>query len=411
MFTNSLEILQLSLTKADFYSRGISILPVQIQRLLMLAFFRIVAKLGPASHPATGDVRLSAANPLKFLIIRFSSIGDVLQFLSVAGALRRQFPDCEIHWLTRKGFESFGANHPAIHRVWTVDPKAGVSGLRKTIQVLKQQGYTHIYDGHNNIRSRLVCAALNGWFGWRAWTLRHRFLRRTKYRWKRLLLFKFRINLYPKPFVGQWSLLEPLKLWGVSLELPPPPQLFLENSAEMTAQQALKEFGGHGDWIALAPSASYQLKRWPVGHWCELVRSGREFRFALLGGPEDSFIEEIRQSAPDRCLNLAGKLPLAASAAIVPQTRALVSNDTGMMHVAEQLGHPCIALLGPAPYGYPGRSTTLIKERDLKCRPCSKHGEGPCVNPRFQACLSDITPAEVLTDLRKVLDMRSTRQP
>jgi lipopolysaccharide heptosyltransferase II len=340
---------------------------------------------------------------MKILVIRFSAIGDVLQFLSVIGALRLRFPHAEIHWLTRADFASLISGHPGLTKIWTVDRSLGRRSLMETIRKLREQEFTHIYDGHNNIRSRIVCAFLNGLFGWRVWTGRHCFIRRGKYRLKRILLFYFRINLYPKPFVGQWSLLEPLDQWGVSLNLPPVPQLFLPSSAMETAKSALLREEGKLPWVALAPSASYELKRWPIKHWCELVQRFSSARFVILGGPEDKFVEEIRQAAPDRCLNLAGRLSLIESAAIVPLCKALVSNDTGMMHVAEQLGRPCIALMGPAPYGFPGRASTLVKERDLKCRPCSKHGEKPCRNKIHQQCLVDISPVEVAADLQKIM--------
>jgi ADP-heptose:LPS heptosyltransferase len=346
---------------------------------------------------------------MKILVIRFSAIGDVLQFLSVIGALHQRFPLAEIHWLTRADFALLISGHPGLTKIWTVDRSRGRRGLFEAIRMLQHQNFTHIYDGHNNIRSRIVCAFLSGFLGWKVLFGKQKFIRRSKYRWKRILLFYFRINLYPKPFVGQWSLLEPLAKWEVSLNLPPVPQLFLPSQAMESARQALAREEGSLPWIALAPSASYELKRWPLRHWCELVRICTQFRFVILGGPEDRFVEEIRRAAPERCLNLAGRLSLIESAAVIPQCAALISNDTGLMHVAEQLGRPCIALMGPAPYGFPGRPTTIIKERDLVCRPCSKHGEKPCHNKIHQQCLSDILPIEVAVDLKKLTHLKDER--
>jgi ADP-heptose:LPS heptosyltransferase len=124
----------------------------------------------------------------------------------------------------------------------------------------------------------------------------------------------------------------------------------------------------------------------------------------LLGGPEDHFLSELEAVAPERVQNWAGRLSLLESAAMVAAAEALVANDTGLMHVAEQTGRPCLALMGPAPFGFPSRETTRIFELDLPCRPCSKHGQGPCVNPEFQKCLRDIAPSSVAAGLRKVID-------
>jgi ADP-heptose:LPS heptosyltransferase len=80
-----------------------------------------------------------------------------------------------------------------------------------------------------------------------------------------------------------------------------------------------------------------------------------------------------------------------------------VSNDTGLLHVAEQIGKPSIALMGPAPFGFPSRPKTKIFEIDLSCRPCSKHGQGPCVNSEYQKCMRDIKPEDVSRHLRSLL--------
>lgn len=223
---------------------------------------------------------------------------------------------------------------------------------------------------------------------------------------KRFFLFRFRINLYPKPFIWQWALIAPLARWGVSTELPPAPQLFLTPNDKKRAQSLLKELPQEKKNIALAPSASYELKRWPPKHWMQLIQSAPEYQFVLLGGPEDQFIEEIAKVDPQRCFNFAGKLSLTESAAMIQACDFLIANDTGLLHVADQLGLPCLGFLGPAPFGHPARQTTEIKERMLSCRPCSKHGQGPCTNPVYQKCLVDITPDEVVKSLHDSLTSR-----
>ncbi len=105
---------------------------------------------------------------------------------------------------------------------------------------------------------------------------------------------------------------------------------------------------------------------------------------------------------PGRVINLAGQLSLSESACVVAHAQALVSNDTGLMHVAEQLGKPCLALMGPAPFGFPSRPATEIFQIPLACRPCSKHGQGPCVNVELQKCMRDIQPGAVAQSLRRV---------
>ena len=340
----------------------------------------------------------SNSKTAKILVIRFSSFGDVVQTLSVPSALAQTFPQSEIHWITRKDMAPLLKNHPHIHRIWEFDRKVGLGGLIKLSMQMRAENFTHIYDAHNNMRSHVI-----------TWILRPLgiigvgpiFIRRSIRRWKRFLLFRFRINTFEMPFNGQRDLLEPLQPWGVSKVAPPAPQIFPSEDSTAKAAEVLGDYKGA---ISLAPSAAFFLKRWPKEYWKDLIALMPTEKFVLLGGPEDSFIEDIHAVAPERVLNLAGKCSLQVSSAVVAHSKAVVSNDTGLLHVAEQLGKKTVALMGPAPFGFPSRPSTKIMEIQLSCRPCSKHGQGPCVNKeKFHQCLVDITPAQVAETLRTKL--------
>lgn len=323
----------------------------------------------------------------RFLIIRFSSFGDVTQCLSVPSNICASYPEAEVHWITRKDMAPLLKNHPAIHRVWEYDRKTGLKGLFRLLNEMSSIKFSHIYDAHNNIRSRFVY--------WRLGLFSScKFLRRSQKRWKRFLLFRFHKNTFEQPFSGQRDLLEPLTQWNIEKSLPPVPQLFL-GPLEIDKSTELLGSWGKKSYIALAPSAAYFLKRWPLEHFKRLILSMPEHNFVLIGGPEDRFIEELAAVAPSRTLNTAGKASLLVSSALVRGANALISNDTGLLHVGEQLGIPTIALMGPAPFGFPSRENTKILELDLPCRPCSKHGQGPCINKIYHQCLIDITPEQV----------------
>lgn len=335
---------------------------------------------------------------MKILIIRFSSFGDVLQTLSVAGRFHESWPDAEIHWVTRAEFAPLIESHPGVSRVWTLKKGDGFAALHRLGRALRAEKFTHVYDAHNNLRSHILGWMLNGTFGWRRRLRGAEFLRRSIYRWRRFLLFRFRKNLFPQPFSGQFALLEPLAAWGLPVEAPPAPQLFLSQELSEKVREILPK----EPFVALAPSAAFPLKRWPLSHWHALIALFPNTRFAILGGPEDGFLDELARVP--RVTNLAGKLSLMESAQVIARAEALVSNDTGLMHVAEQIGKPCLALMGPAPFGFPSRPATEIMELNLPCRPCSKHGQGPCINPDFHLCLRGIAPAKVAQSLRRVLD-------
>ena len=337
---------------------------------------------------------------MKILVIRFSSFGDVLQTLSVVGRLREAFPQAEIHWVTREEFVPLIKMHPHLHRTWSLRRGAGLFDVLRLGRGLRAEGFTHVYDAHNNLRSHILGWQISGFLGWRRWWGDLKFLRRSIYRWRRFFVFRFSRQLFPKPFSGQFALLEPLQKWGVTAEAPPVPQLFIDRASVAASSKQLKDFT---DFVALAPSAAFELKRWPLDYWKELILHMPSERFVVLGGPEDKFLRELEVLAPDRVLNLAGCLSLTESAAVVGMAKALVANDTGLMHVAEQLGRPCVALMGPAPFGFPSRPLTRILQLELPCRPCSKHGQGPCVNVEFHKCLRGITPVAVRNSLRDIL--------
>jgi ADP-heptose:LPS heptosyltransferase len=350
---------------------------------------------------------LKAANPTKILLIRFSSFGDVLQTLSVVAALKTRWPTAEIHWVTRSEFVPLLKEHPGLTKVWSLDKRQGFRGLLELSRELRAERFRRIYDAHNNLRSLFLSLALF-WGALAKGQPPPRILRRSIRRWKRFLLFRLRLNFFEQPFSGQRDLLEPLQAWGIAKQPPPAPQLFLPAPAHDKVRALLEP---QQPFIALAPSAAYALKRWPVEHWKSLLQlwlaQNPKMHFVLLGGPEDHFIEEFVNIEPLRIHNFSGRLSLEESAAVVAASEMLVANDTGLLHVGEQLGHPTIALMGPAPFGFPcRRHSTTIMELTLDCRPCSKHGQGPCRNTRFQWCLAGISPEMVLSEALLKLQFR-----
>lgn len=327
----------------------------------------------------------------KILILRFSSFGDVTQCLSVASKLNLHFKNSIIHWAVREDLSTLLKNHPSIHQIISLPRKSNLKMLVQLAWQLRNENYTRVYDAHNSTRSWIISLVLG-------LTTSVKILRKSQMRWKRILLFKFRWNLYQMPRSGQRDLIDPLKKWGIQNTLPETPQLFLLPSELEDVRKILP----HKKFIALAPSAAFELKRWPIEHWKKLVLEDPEQNFVLLGGPEDHFLKEIQNGAPHRILNLAGQTNLRDSACVVQLSEMLISNDTGLLHTAEQLGHPAIALMGPAPFGFPSRPKTKILQLDLSCRPCSKHGQGPCVNPEYQKCLQGISVQTVLESIRQL---------
>lgn len=325
---------------------------------------------------------------MKILIIRFSSIGDLTQALSLPAHIKSYVADAEVHFVTRDDLSEILQNNPHIKKIWTLKRSDGFSGLLKLARQLNAEGFTHIYDAHNNLRSFIIRHMVAAKYK----------LTKPMFRFKRFLLLNFHINHFEKPFSGQRDLLKPLEKWGFKFRLPPAPQLFVSDQARKQSSDLLQD---NLNFTVIVPSAAYELKRWPVDYWLKLVQKNPQKKFVVLAGKNDHFTTAF-DSEPN-VLNLTGKTDLMTSAAIIEKARNVVTNDTGLLHFAEQLGKKTIALMGPAPFGFPSRTSTLILQRDLPCRPCSKHGQGPCRNNKYyHECLRSISVDEVSQHLTQM---------
>lgn len=326
---------------------------------------------------------------MKILVIRFSSIGDLTQSLSIPALIKENHPEAEIHFLTRSDFTLLLNNNPQVKKVWAIDRKKGFSEIFHLSQELRKENFDVIYDAHNNLRSLFIRNLVSA---------KSKIVKPMS-RLKRFLLIKFKINLFEKPFSGQRDLLKPLEKMGISFRLPKPPLMFFDKSTDQKIHELLKSYELN-QYMVIVPSAAYALKRWPMAHWKKLVEQNSDKKIVILAGPTDIFTAELE--VYKNVINLTGKTSLLESAAVINYAQVIVSNDTGMLHFSEQLGKKTIALMGPAPFGFPSRPSTVIMEKNLYCRPCSKHGQGPCVNPNFQECMTALTPAMVQEHLERL---------
>ncbi len=324
---------------------------------------------------------------MKVLVIRFSSIGDVTQALSIPSHIRSRYPEAEIHFLTKSMFTELMNTNPHLKKVWTI--KSGDS-LLKMVSQLNQENFDYLYDAHNNLRSNLFYFLVKA---------KHK-LQKPMERFKRFLLLRFKVNKFEMPFSGQRDLLKPLTEWDIPFSLPSGPQSFLKNETLSSAQNVLNQNQVHGSFVAVAPSAAHLFKRWPIDKWKELFALCQNTQFVVLAGPTDHFTLEF--DIFPNVKNLTGKTSLLESAAIIQLADKVISNDTGLLHFSEQLDKKTIALMGAAPFGFPSKPRTVIIKKDLPCWPCSKHGQGPCVNPEFHRCMNDITAHEVKQKLEQL---------
>ncbi|CAN5562150.1 N/A [soil metagenome] len=358
---------------------------------------------------------------MRVLMIRFSSFGDIFQALEAAQHLATSGIVSSVDWLVRDDFAALLEHQKVIHTVHRFDRKSSPLALVRLAWKLAPR-YTHVYDAHSNLRSLVV-----------RWTVRTRWLlerclhptsphrsmiRRSKERLRRFLFFRFRLPTLPMPYRGAESYLWPLRKWIPKLEFNFSDVAWSIPAGPTTASVAVRTFKTwrlmrpDAPLIALAPSAAWPNKRWPIERWRLLVREwikeSPDSLFLLLGGPDDHFLDALESEfGPTRIFNAVAKTSLLESATLLAQADALVANDTGLLHVADRLQIPTVAIIGPTAFGYPSSPVARVAEvsrAELPCKPCSKDGRDPCTNAVQLKCLLDVTPSHVTRELKSAFE-------
>ena len=313
----------------------------------------------------------------KFLLIRFSSIGDIVLTTPVIRCLKKQVPDAEVHFLVKNSFRAVVENNPYIDKLHVL-----AHSWELMIEELKTEEYDFIIDlQHNNKTLRIKNALKKKAFSF------------YKLNIQKYLYTAFKINRLPNTHIVD-RYLQTVASFGV-----------VNDGAGLDYFIAPGEVTGKGDiptshsagYIACVIGAAHGTKRWPVHKWKEFC-SGMDHPIILLGGPEDAANgEEIASIDKLKVYNACGKFKLNESADLVRNAKLVISNDTGLMHIAAAFKKPVISIWGntvPAFGMYPYYGTTptnecRIETTGLWCRPCSKIGYTKCPLGHFN-CMEKI---------------------
>jgi lipopolysaccharide heptosyltransferase II len=335
---------------------------------------------------------------LKILILRFSSIGDIVLSTSPLATLRSHFTSARIDFVTLNTMAPLLEGHPAIDRLIVVEQSARAAELTAVGRFFNQAGYDLVLDLHNTLRAVLI----------------RRELRNTmvkvlhKPRWQRFKLIQFHVNHFPPGFSQRWLFHRPLENLVPPAADFPPPQLVVSPGEQEEMYQRLKRQGLAGDYVVLIPGAAWPQKRWPVAHYRQLSRwliDDLGLQIVVLGGSRDHICEAVAEGISGM-INLQGKTELRESLACIAQARLCIGSDTGFVHAAEALNVPAVMILGPTTVetgaGTSLPSSTTIQNHDLWCRPCSQNGRRPCYRGE-PLCLTQIKTETVQTAVRKYL--------
>jgi heptosyltransferase-2 len=326
---------------------------------------------------------------MKILLIRFSSIGDIVLTSPVITALKQKYPSAQIHYLTKKVFLDILLHNPKIDKIWSYD-----SNLELIIQQLKKEKLDWIIDLHNNLRSRWLCLRLG---------LKTRRLHKENWNKWKMVNLKSKISI--PHIVDRY-----LKTLDFSIKNPIPLEYYCGLNDENHAIQLLKKHQIDKNYWVIVLSATHFTKKWLKEYFVELIQS-LDKKIILLGGKteikESQWIEN-QLINNNHCINLCGKTSLNQSAAIIKNSEFVITHDTGLMHIACAYQKKMIILwgntlpeMGFAPYQNPNALNISL---DLPCKPCSKLGRKKCPKSHFH-CMKNITPKMVLETSKMLLSI------
>jgi ADP-heptose:LPS heptosyltransferase len=327
---------------------------------------------------------------VKVLILRFSSIGDIVLTTPVIRTLKTQLDDVQVHYATKPPFRGMLENNPYVDRVHVLS-----GSLREFIRELKREAFDMVIDLHHNLRTWQIKRAL----GIRAYSF-------DKLNIEKWLLVNLKINRLPNRHIVDryMDTVQPLGVKMDALGL----DFFIPEQDEVPLEWLPPDF--RNGYVAYAIGGQHATKKLPVGRMIELCDKINK-PIVLLGGKEDQPAgEEIarffqRPSETDweegltklnkktLIYNACGLYSLNQSASLVRQARYVFTHDTGLMHIAAAFKKEIFSIWGntvPSFGMYPYRTRfTVLENNRLTCRPCSKIGHRQCPKGHFK-CMKEI---------------------
>ncbi|MBC8042726.1 MAG: glycosyltransferase family 9 protein [Rhizobacter sp.] len=317
----------------------------------------------------------------RILIVRLSSIGDIVLTTPLVRQLRSRFPAAELHYLTNPAFAPLLIHNPHLNQVLTTDALP---------DEFYSQQYDTVIDLQNNARSRGWISRLKG---------APEIFRYSKENWKKFLLVNFKINLLadetPVPERYRKAVL-PLGVRddGCGCEV------FLSESDEAFAEKMLPDAKRR---LAICYGARHFTKRFPAEKFARVigtVLNQTDAEVLLLGGESDKATgDEIFSMLPNaRVKNFSGACSILQTAALIARSDMVLTNDTGLLHIASAFQKKTVALFGSSvgEFGFaPFRTPHQVFEvQGLACRPCSHIGKNHCPEGHFK-CMRELNDAEI----------------
>ncbi|QEC67014.1 glycosyltransferase family 9 protein [Panacibacter ginsenosidivorans] len=330
---------------------------------------------------------------MKFLVIRFSSIGDIVLTTPVMRCLKKQLPDAEVHFLTKKSMKAVTEHNPYIDKFFYFD-----KNLKELKQELKKEQYDYIIDLHKNFRTFSIKLSLRR----KSFTYKKESIRK-------FLLTKFGINMMLKKHITQRSL-ETIYPLGIKDDHKGLDYFIAEKDVvPIDAIPLTHRFG----FVAIVIGGSYFTKKLPIEKLQELCTK-IEHPIILIGGGEDVWeAEQIEKVDTIKIYNACGKFNLNQSADLVRKSKLVISHDTGLQYIACAFNKPVLAIWGGTspkldvePYygnayiaSHPKFTYKNFLVEGLSCQPCSNFGTRSCPKGHFKCMkLQDVGTIQAFTE-------------
>lgn len=323
-----------------------------------------------------GSPVATAGRFLKILIIKPSSLGDIIHSLPLLNRLKKSFDGSSIHWVIDRSFSEILEGHPMIDRLWVINKdewkdinKLGVTvnNLKKLFKNLKAEMYDLVIDLQGLLRSGIIAKATGSMCRIGFSEAREgatMFYTHTVKGGRNV----HAVDRYLKvaDFLG-------LKSDDIQFPFPPLPDLQTVGISDLIKN----------DYVVIAPGARWQTKMWPTERFGK-VASMLSLNTVVIGSPSESpLAEEVVRSSKGKALSIAGKTGLKELAAVIRGAKFMLCNDSGPMHIAAAMGVPVFAIFGPTdplrtgPYG----DGHAIIRNNVSCSPCRKRRckDGRCM--------------------------------
>jgi heptosyltransferase-2 len=341
--------------------------------------------------------------PNKTLVIRFSSIGDVVLASPLIRVLRKRFPSSQIDFVVRKEYSELIRYNSNLNHTLEFDAHGGFQELHRLANTIRREKYDLIIDIHDSLRSRYI----------RSFSGAKEVVVINKRIFARTMLVRLKKNIYKDIVSVADRYIEPVRTYGIEndaqgLEIFIPDETMRTVSGKMSSLNLQM----YEKVIGFCPSAKHATKRWPEERFIETgIRLARELKakIVLFGGNSDAVLcatiaNGINNKSEGECaVEYSNQFSLLETAAAMQFCDVIVTNDSGLMHIAAAMKKKLVAIFGSTvrEFGFfpVGTENIVLERKGLYCRPCSHIGRSNCPERHFR-CMNEIQVNDVVDSIK-----------